>query len=175
MPAGDNPDEELIEGMTWDESIIYLKALKKCSYDAIPALLKVRNPTPWILRKALAIGRYISATGSTATVGTVVGAVIGGAIGGGVGLLAGGIGVGLGGTDLCWYFCSRFGGLGTLDGGMEAHSEIRRYQKEQADLEKIQDGLQQIQLKKHKRKLPPLQWDGKDCPGKVKIRKRRRV
>ena len=52
LPADPNPDEELIKGVKWDESI-YLEALKKCSPDTIPALLKVRVPTPWVLKESL--------------------------------------------------------------------------------------------------------------------------
>ena len=178
LPAGRDPNEELVKGMKWDESI-YLEALKKCNREAIPALLKVRSPTPRILRMAKAIGQYISATGSAAAVGTVAGAIIGGAIGGGVGLLAVGIGIGPGAASGAQFGASiaaaSIGGLSALDGGIEVHSEITKYEKEQADLEKIQDGLQEIHSKKRKRKIPPPQWDGKDCPGKVKIRKQRHI
>ena len=51
LPAGHDPDKELIEGGKWDESI-YLEVLKKCNPDTIPALLKVRDPTPWLVGQA---------------------------------------------------------------------------------------------------------------------------
>lgn len=59
--AGLNPDKELVEGVKWDESI-YMEVLKKCSPDAIPALLKVREPTSNVIMLAVRIGRDIGVT-----------------------------------------------------------------------------------------------------------------
>ena len=58
LPAGHNPNEELVKGMKWDESI-YIESLKKCNRDAIPALLKVREPSPKIIRLGMQIGGYL--------------------------------------------------------------------------------------------------------------------
>ena len=44
LPAGRKHKRQLVKGMNWDESI-FMEVLKKCSPDAIPALLKVREPT----------------------------------------------------------------------------------------------------------------------------------
>jgi hypothetical protein len=62
LPAGRNPKQQLVEGMKWDESI-YTEVLKKCNPDAIPALLKVREPTPEIAILAIKIGLYFKAGG----------------------------------------------------------------------------------------------------------------
>ena len=58
LPAGRNPSQELVKGMKWDESI-YLETLKKCNPEAIPALLKVREPSPTIIRIGMQIGGYL--------------------------------------------------------------------------------------------------------------------
>ena len=159
LPAGLDPAEKLVEGMRWDESI-YLEVLKKCSPKAIPAFLKARGPTPWIIRKALAIGQYVGATGITATfgggAGAIAGTIVGGAIGGGIGLLAGGVGVGPGavvGADIgATIAILGIGGVGALAGGMAggmaAHSEIQEYETDQTKLEKVQEALQEEKVKK---------------------------
>ncbi len=42
LPAGYNTNEQLIKRMKWDD-IIYMEVLKKCSYDSIPDIFKVRH------------------------------------------------------------------------------------------------------------------------------------
>ena len=72
--------------------------------------------------------------------------------GGGVGLLAGGVGVGPGaaiGAETGAMICGMIGGTTTVGGvgyvgynvGMELHSDIQKYEDEQADLEKVQEAL----------------------------------
>jgi hypothetical protein len=62
LPAGYKPKQQLVKGMNWDESI-YMEVLKKCNPDAVPALLKVREPTPEIAILAIKIGLYFKAGG----------------------------------------------------------------------------------------------------------------
>ena len=57
LPAGIDPKQELVEGMKWDDSI-YMEVLKKCNPDAIPALLKVREPTSEMAMLALKLEFY---------------------------------------------------------------------------------------------------------------------
>ena len=59
LPAGRNPKQQVVEGMNWDESI-FMEVLKKCNPDAVPALLKVREPTSNIAMLALKIGHYVN-------------------------------------------------------------------------------------------------------------------
>jgi hypothetical protein len=59
LPAGRNIKQQLVEGMKWDESI-YTEVLKKCNPDAIPALLKVREPTSEITILAMKIMKILA-------------------------------------------------------------------------------------------------------------------
>lgn len=140
LPAGNNPDEELVEGMKWDESI-YIEALKKCKRGAIPALLKVREPSPKIIQLGMEIGGFFSQSrnmlGIGLGLGALTGTVVGGILGGGVGLLAGGVrgirpGADLGSNIGINVGCASIGGLGMLSmiSGIE-------YKEDQAQLEKI--------------------------------------
>jgi hypothetical protein len=77
LPAGRNPSEELVEGVKWDESI-YTEALKKCNPEAIPALLKVREPSPRIIRIGMQIGGYLGQrNGGGLGLGVLTGTVVG--------------------------------------------------------------------------------------------------
>ena len=146
LPAGRNPNVELVEGMKWDESI-YTEALKKCNRDAIPALLKVREPSPKIIRLGMQIGGYLNQSrdgGVSLGLGALTGTVVGGILGGGVGLLAGGkrgirpgldIGGKIGYASVC--------GLGMLLETMASGVDVEEYEKEQAELEKIQREVKQ--------------------------------
>ena len=146
LPAGRNPSEELVKGMKWDESI-YVEALKKCNPDAIPALLKVREPSAMIIRLGMQIGGYLSQSrdgGVRLGLGVLTGTVVGGILGGGVGMLAGGkrgirpgldIGGKIGYASAC--------GLGMLLETMASVVDVEEYEEEQAELEKIQREIKQ--------------------------------
>ena len=145
LPAGRDPNEELVEGMKWDENI-YTEALKKCNPDAIPALLKVREPSPKIIRIGMQIGGYLGQSngGVGLGLGVLTGTVVGGILGGGVGLLAGGkrgirpgldIGGKIGYASVC--------GLGMLLETMASGVDVEEYEEEQAELEKIQHEVKQ--------------------------------
>ena len=145
LPAGRNPNEELVEGMKWDESI-YLEVLKKCNPDAIPALLKVREPSPKIIRIGMQIGGYIGQRKGRVGLGlgVLTGTVVGGILGRGMGLLAGGKrgihqGVDVGGKIGCASVC----GLGMLLENMASGVDVEEYEEEQAELEKIQREIKQ--------------------------------
>ena len=99
LPAGKCRDEVIIEGARWDDNI-YLEALKKCEYEAIPALLCLKGISLNKLHTALAslgglgtsavvgagIGALIEAAGFG--IGAIPGAVIGGAVGAGASTMA---------------------------------------------------------------------------------------
>ena len=171
LPAGFNPDEELMKGMKWDESI-YMEALKKCNPDAIPALLKVGKPSPKVIRLALKIGGHtgaiglqigtvIAGVGTGGVVGSVVGGAVGGTVGGAVGLLEGGVGAVPGaavGADVGAQIGGRIGTLiGHVGGTLVGHavhdqvtSAINTYEAKQVELEKIQQGMKQEEQKNSK-------------------------
>ena len=167
LPAGFNPDEELTKGMKWDENI-YMEGLKKCNPEAIPALLKVGEPSPKVVRLALKIGGHIGAIGllfGTWMVGlgtgAVVGSVVGGAVGGAVGLLAGGAGAVPGAAVGADIGAQVGGGIGTLIGHfgggvmggagfIKVGSAIDEYEAAQAELEKIREGMKQEKQKDSK-------------------------
>ena len=86
LPAGKCCDEIIIEGARWDDNI-YLEVLKKCEYDAIPALLCL---------KGISLNPKIC-TGAASFAGVGTSAAVGGGIGAGVGALIGGVaGFGIG-------------------------------------------------------------------------------
>ena len=68
LPAGRSPKQYLVEGMNWDESI-YIEVLKKCDPNAIPALLRVREPTSEIAMLALKIGHLAQVGGHVVLAG----------------------------------------------------------------------------------------------------------
>jgi GTP-binding protein EngB required for normal cell division len=155
LPAGHNPSENLVEGMKWDESI-YMEVLKKCDPKTIPALLKVREPTPMILRQ---IKHLVAITGSAAVVGTFVGgggAIAGAFVGAGLGALAGGVGALPGaalGADIGAGIGLVLGGVGTggvaaVATGVAVYSEVLKDEKEEIKREKLQKDLQQEKLKR---------------------------
>lgn len=162
LPAGLDCDEELIEGVKWDESI-YLEVLKKCNPEAIPALLKVRGPTPRLIRQALVISGYIGITGLGGATGLAVGLGAGIATVAGIGLTAGMV---TGGVDAVPAFILSLAGNiglgatvvgltgGSAIGGVKAHSLVKEFENEQAELEKLQEGvqheLQELELSKNK-------------------------
>lgn len=85
LPAGKCRDEVIIEGARWDNNI-YLEALKKCEYEAIPAMLRL---------KGISLNRIYATIASLSGVG--MSAVVGGGAGAGIGALIGGIaGFGIG-------------------------------------------------------------------------------
>ena len=142
LPAGLVPDKELVEGGYWDESI-YMEALKKCDHDVIPAFLKVREPSPWMIRKAVAIGQYIGVSGITGGSGALVGAAVGGAIGGGAGLLAGGAGAGPGAVLGAKIGAAAVGGVCAVVKAKKVHSDVREYEEEQDYLDRVQEAVRQ--------------------------------
>ena len=140
LPAGCNPSEELVEGMKWDESI-YIETLKKCNPEAIPALLRVREPSPKIIRIGMQIGGYLGQSSGRVGfgLGVLTGTVVGGMLGGGVGLLASGkrgirLGLDIGGK----IGYASVGMLGMLLESMASGVDVEEYKEEQAELEKIQ-------------------------------------
>jgi hypothetical protein len=145
LPAGRNPSEELVERVKWDESI-YVEVLKKCNPEAIPALLKVREPSPKIIRIGMQIGGYLGQSGGGVGLGlgVLTGTVVGGMLGGGVGLLTSGrrgihpgldIGGRIGYASVC--------GIGMLLETMASGVDVKEYKEEQAKLEKIQHEIKQ--------------------------------
>ena len=84
LPAGKCRDEVIIEGARWDDNI-YLEALKKCEYEAIPALLCL---------KGISLNKLHTALASLGGLGTS--AVVGGGVGAGIGALIGAAGFGIG-------------------------------------------------------------------------------
>ena len=151
LPAGLDPDEELIEGVQWDESI-YLEVLKKCNPEAIPALLKVRGPTSWLIRRALAISGYIGLTGLGGVTGFGVGLGAGLVTAAGIGIAAGVLSGGAGRSAPAFLaqLAGNLGvaativglGGGSAIGGVTAHSLVKDYEAEQKKLEKLQEGVQ---------------------------------
>ena len=86
VPAGEIPDEEILPGMKWN-MCVYEEVLKKCKFDAMPAILKVLEVSSGKLQGAL--------------IGAAAGAGAGGAIGfaaGGIGAILGAIGGAIGGA-----------------------------------------------------------------------------
>ena len=99
LPAGKCRDEVIIKGARWDDHI-YLEVLKKCSFNAIPALLCLKGIQ---VDKLQAIIASIGGVGVSAVIGggagAGIGALVGGLAGFGVGaipgaIIGGGIGVG---------------------------------------------------------------------------------
>ena len=146
LPAGRNPNVELVKGMKWDESI-FTEALKKCNRDAIPALLKVREPSPKIIRLGMQIGGYLNQSrdgGVSLGLGAFTGTVVGSILGGGVGLLASGKrgirpGVDIGGR----IGCASVYGLGLFLEGMASGIDTKEYEEDQIQLEKIREEIKQ--------------------------------
>ena len=130
-----------------EHNILYVEALKKCNPDAIPALLKVREPSAMIIRLGMQIGGYLSQSrdgGVRLGLGVLTGTVVGGILGGGVGMLAGGkrgirpgldIGGKIGYASAC--------GLGMLLETIASVVDVEEYEEEQAELEKIQREIRQ--------------------------------
>jgi hypothetical protein len=96
LPAGKCRDEVIIEGARWDDNI-YLEALKKCEYEVIPAMLRLKGIPLNKLPTAIA---SLSGVGTSALVGGGAGAGIGGLAGFGIGaipgaIIGGGVGAGI--------------------------------------------------------------------------------
>ena len=85
LPAGKCRDEVIIEGARWDDNI-YMEALNKCEYEAIPALLHLQGIPHNKLSIALA---SLGGVGTSATVGGGVGAGVEAVIGGIAGAIPG--------------------------------------------------------------------------------------
>ena len=156
LPAGHNPNEELVEGVKWDESI-YMEVLKKCNPDAIPALLKVREPSPKILRLGIQIGGYFcqhnEMLGVGIGLGALTGTVVGGILGGGVGLLANGTRGVRPGADLGQNIGRNigyvsFGGLGLFLESMASGLDVKEYEEEQTELEKIHQEIKSRKIQR---------------------------
>ena len=130
--------------MKWDESI-YVETLKKCNPEAIPALLKVREPSPKIIRIGMQIGGYLGRRSGKVGLGlgVLTGTVVGGMLGGGVGLLA--IGKrGIRGVDIGGKIgYTSVGMLGMFLETMASGVDVEEYKEEQAELEKIQHEIKQ--------------------------------
>jgi energy-coupling factor transporter ATP-binding protein EcfA2 len=155
LPAGRDPSKNLVEGMKWDESI-YMEVLKKCDPEVIPALLKVREPTPMILRQ---IKHLIAITGSAAVVGTfagTAGAFVGTLVGAGLGALVGGVGAVPGaalGADIGAGIGLVLAGVGTagvaaVATGVAVYSDVQKHEEEEIKREELQKALQQEKIKK---------------------------
>ena len=151
LPAGEDPDEEIIDGVRWDESI-YMEVLKKCNPEAIPALLKVKGPTPKLIRLGLEIGGFTAFTGAVGAVGGVAGAVaggiVGGAIGAGLGLLLGGIGAGPGAILGGKIGAGLVGGTCAVSGGLVAADDLFEYNAKQAECSKLREEIQEYEQHK---------------------------
>ena len=155
LPAGEDPDEEIIDGMRWDESI-YMEVLKKCNPEAIPALLKVKGPTPKLVRLGLEIGGFTAFSGAVGAVGGVAGAVAGGivgsAIGAGLGLLLGGAGAvpaailgGKIGAGIVGSTCAVSGAVG---GGLAVVDDLFEYEARQAECSKLREEIEDYEQHK---------------------------
>ena len=155
LPAGEDPDEEIIDGMRWDESI-YMEVLKKCNPEAIPALLKVKGPTPKLVRLGLEIGGFTAFSGAVGAVGGVAGAVAGGivgsAIGAGLGLLLGGAGAVpaaiLGGKIGAGIVGSTCAVSGAVHGGLAVVDDLFEYEARQAECSKLREEIQDYEQHK---------------------------
>ncbi len=155
LPAGEDPDEEIIDGMRWDESI-YMEVLKKCNPEAIPALLKVKGPTPKLVRLGLEIGGFTALSGAVGAVGGMAGAVaggiVGGAIGAGIGLLFGGAGAvpaaiigGKIGAGIVGSTCAVSSAVG---GGLAMVDNVFEYEAKQAECSKLREEIEEYEQHK---------------------------
>ena len=156
LPAGEDPDEEIIDGMRWDESI-YMEVLKKCNPEAIPALLKVKGPTPKLIRLGMEIGGFTAFSGAVGAVGGVAGAVaggiVGGAIGAGIGLLFGGAGAVpaavVGGKIGAGIVGSTCAVSSAVSGGLAVVDDLFEYEARQAECSKLREQVEEY--KQHKK------------------------
>ena len=89
LPAGERRDEVIIEGARWDDNI-YIEALNKCEFEAIPALLHLKGIPNNKLLNFIALASN-GGVGTSATVGGGVGARVGGRAGFGAGAIPGAI------------------------------------------------------------------------------------
>ena len=154
LPAGEDPDEEIIDGMRWDESI-YMEVLKKCNPEAIPALLKVKGPTPKLVRLGLEIGGFTAFSGAVGAAGGMAGAVaggiVGGAIGAGIGLLFGGAGAVpaaiLGGKIGAGLVGSTCAVSSAVHGGLAVVDDLFEYEAREAECSKLREEIEEYDKK----------------------------
>ena len=91
VPAGEDPGEEILPNMKWDE-YVHLEALKKFDPDSVPALLKVTELSQvkfWgLVGGGAAVGYGAGlAVGGVGAIPGAIGGAVGGAVGGAGGYL----------------------------------------------------------------------------------------
>jgi GTP-binding protein EngB required for normal cell division len=149
LPAGENRDEELVEGMKWDDSI-YTEVLNKCNRDFAPSILEVNEYTPRLVRLVAEAGGFAAATVGAGVAGIGLGLFAGAAIGAAVGAVKGlmdetlclGPGAELGAEVGAILGIVGVGGMVTSLGGMAAGLQIAKYEEEQAEVGKIQEAVE---------------------------------
>lgn len=151
LPAGEDPDEELVDGTRWDESI-YMEVLKKCNPDAIPALLKVKGPTPKLIRLGLEIGGCTAVGAVGGVAGAVAGGIVGSAIGAGVGLFFGGAGAIPGAVLGGKIGAGIVGGTLAVGGSLTVMDDLLAYEAKQAECSKLREEIQVYEQQPEKKK-----------------------
>ena len=151
LPAGEDSDEELIDGTRWDDSI-YMEVLKKCNPEAIPALLKVKGPTPKLIRLGLELGGFTAVGAVGGVAGAVAGGIVGSAIGAGVGLFLGGAGVIPGAVLGGKIGAGIVGGTLAVGGGLTVMDDLFEYEAKQAERSKLHEEIQEYEQQPENKK-----------------------